>query len=91
MDATNAHQTPEHMVPVVFDVIGAKSSEDAAVIVREALRMHEGTHFRAALTQVNTTDRYVEAWWFPEAEDKRVDGNDRPVAHLAWEDDDWQQ
>lgn len=89
----SSNETPaqEHVVTVVFDVVGAKSDEDAAVAVREALRMHAGSHFRAALTHVNTPERFVEAWWFPEVEDKHVDGNDRPAAHLVWEDEgDWQ-
>lgn len=88
MNASNANDAQEHMVVVAFDVVGAQTSQDAAVIVREALRMHEGAHFRAALTQVNSLDRFIESWWFPEASDKPVDGNDRPAATLAWADQD---
>ena len=81
-----AEEPQEHMVAVVFDVTGAASSEDAATIVRDALRMHEGAHFNAALAQVNTDSRYVESWWFPETPDKHVDGNDRPAASLVFDD-----
>ena len=81
-------QAQEHMVAVVFDVVGAINPEDAARIVRDALRMHDGSHFRAALTEVNTPDRFVEAWWFPERGDKHIDGNDRPAATLTWVEED---
>lgn len=86
-EQAEAEMQQEHMVTVVFDVVGAQSAEDAAVIVRDALRMREGDHFRAALTQVNSATRFVESWWFPEASDKHVDGNDRPTATLAFDDE----
>ena len=77
---------PDNVTAVVFDVVGAINPEDAARIVRDALRMHDGSHFRAALTEVNSDDRLVEAWWFPEPGDKHIDGNDRPPATLTWLD-----
>lgn len=77
----------ERMVAVVFDVVGAPNQQAAAEIVREALRMHAGSHFGAARDEVNATQpegRFLEAWWFPEAADKVVDGNDRPAATLVF-------
>lgn len=81
-------QPQEHMVAVVFDVVGVANPEDAARIVRDALRMHDGSHFRAALDEVNdqTPGRYVESWWFPESPDKHIDGNDRPAATLVFDE-----
>lgn len=83
-------QPKEHMVPVVFDVVGAQDDADAARIVNDALRMHEGAHFRAALNEVNAQQpgREVESWWFPEECDKHIDGNDRPAATLTWDNED---
>lgn len=69
----------EHMVPVIFDVV-ASDRRRAAEVVAEALALTDGAGLRLAFDQVNQgkPGHLLEAWWFPEADDKQVDRNDRP-------------
>lgn len=78
----------DFLIPVAFDV-EAETREEAAALVRETLRMHDGAHYKAAMDNARQLYRgQVEAWWFPAAEDKHVDGNDRPALALVPEEDD---
>lgn len=73
----------DHMIPVVFDV-EADSRQHAAEIVAQALALSDDAPLREAFDATNRKhpDSLLEAWWFPEAEDKPVDRNDRDVMHL---------
>lgn len=73
----------EHMIPVVFDV-EAGSRQRAAEIVAQALALSDDAPLRSAFDATNREhpDSFLESWWFPEADDKPVDRNDRDRMRL---------
>lgn len=81
----------DYLVPVVFDVTGARSESEAVALVADALRMRDGGPLRVVIDAANAAHDgpgEVEAWWFPEPGHKEADGNDRPAATLRWIEDD---
>lgn len=76
---TNDQQTEarnDYLIPVAFDVV-APTREAAAQILSDLL---DQVHDHLLHTQPDV----VESWWFPEAEDKAIDKNDRPAMHLIY-------
>ncbi|TFH68145.1 hypothetical protein [Cellulomonas sp. HD19AZ1] len=65
----------EFEVPVVFDVY-APSREAAARIVKDVLQAN-----RAGVLDARPE---IDCWWFPEQQDKKLDGNDRGAMHLVY-------
>lgn len=82
--ATPARRTP-------FGVASDTGTEQSVVVVFD-LNGHD--HADAAhrladlLTGAGRTDNGVEAWWFPEPQDRHIDGNDRaPLILVPTQDD----
>lgn len=65
----------DYLIPVAFDLV-APTREAAVRILHEVL---DECHDRL----LHTYPDAVESWWFAEADDKVVDGNDRPAMHLV--------
>lgn len=68
----------EHSIVVVFDV-AAPTREAAAERLAEMYR-------RGSVHRGNLHAYGVEAWWFPEADLKHIDGNDRDAMRLVPDD-----
>ena len=68
----------EHLVVVVFDV-EADTREAAHRQFCQAMDFREGSHDPLVFSVVKyvLNQAGVESWWFPEADVKHIDGNDR--------------
>lgn len=67
---------PEHSIPVVFDVAASDRRTAAIIIATRLSTVHNSLVGRAAGRAT------VESWWFPEAQDKHADENDRDAMTL---------